>query len=72
MIILYGMVLILYFLLFFLALRKKTSLAGIVYDFCIKEKYSASKGPGKYCLFCIRKSGEKGIGKETSPPVLYE
>lgn len=47
MIILYGMVLILYFLLFFLALRKKTSLAGIVYDFCIKRKIFRQQGAGE-------------------------
>lgn len=60
MIILYGMVLILYFLLFFLALRKKTSLAGIVYDFCIKRKIFRQQGRGNIACSASGNQGKKG------------
>ncbi len=47
MIILYGIVLVLYVLLFFLALKRRTSIAGVVYDLCMKGKVFRQKSAGE-------------------------
>lgn len=47
MAVLYGIVLVLYLWLFFLARKKKTSLAGVIYDFCMRRKIFRPKSAGE-------------------------